>query len=98
MNQKSVRFLDSYNAAYPFTKWPHIVVPLEGNRVDFLVSFFLFFFVFLLCLWATPSAYGGSQASGRIGAVATGLHQSHSNVGSEPCLQPTPQVKATPDR
>ena len=60
--------------------------------------FFFFFFVFLLFLWATPSAYGGSQARGRIGAVAAGLHQSHSNAGSEPRLQPTPQLTATPDR
>ena len=46
---------------------------------------------------ATPVAYGGSQARGLIGAVAAGLHQSHSNVGSEPHLQPTPQLTATPD-
>ena len=59
---------------------------------------FLFFFVFLLFLWAAPAAYGGSQARGRIGAVATGLRQSHSNAGSEPSLQPTPQLMATPDR
>ena len=26
------------------------------------------------------------------------LHQNHSNAGSEPCLQPTPQLTATPDR
>ena len=31
---------------------------------------------------AAPVAYGGSQARGRIGAVAAGLHQSHSNSGS----------------
>ena len=42
-------------------------------------------------------AYGGSQARGPIGAVDTGLHQSHSNTGSEPGLQPTPQLKAMPD-
>ena len=46
---------------------------------------------------AAPMAYGDSQARGRIGAVATGLHQSHSNAGSEPRLQPTPQLTATPD-
>ena len=41
------------------------------------VFFFLFFvFVFLLFLWAAPTAYGGSQARGRIRAVATGLRQS----------------------
>ena len=57
----------------------------------------LFVFAFLLFLWATPAAYGGSQARGLIGAVATGLRQSHSNAGSEPRLQPTPQLTATPD-
>ena len=34
-------------------------------------------------------AYGGSQAGGLIGAVATGLRQSHSKVGSELRLRPT---------
>ena len=66
---------------------------------------FVFVFVFVFCLfvvvvaisWAAPAAYGGSQARGRIGDVATGLHQSHSNAGSEPRLQPTPQLTATPD-
>jgi len=55
----------------------------------------------LVCLFAfsraAPMAYGGSQARGPIGAVATGLHPSHSNTGSEPCLRPTPQLTATPD-
>ena len=55
------------------------------------------FFVFWLFLWAAPAAYGGSQARGRIGAVATGLRQSHSNAGSEPRLQPTPQLTEMPD-
>ena len=31
---------------------------------------------------AAPAAYGGSQARDRIGAVAAGLHHSHSNTGS----------------
>ena len=42
-------------------------------------------------------AYGGSQARGRIRAVAAVLHHSHSNVGSEPHLQPVPQLTAMPD-
>ena len=42
-------------------------------------------------------AYGGSQARGLIGAVAAGLRQRHSNAGSEPHLQPTPQLMARPD-
>ena len=60
---------------------------------------FLFFFVVVVAIsWAAPAAYGGSQARGPIGAVATGLRQRHSNAGSEPRLQPTPQLTATPDR
>ena len=39
---------------------------------------------------AVPEAYGSSQAKGQIGATA--LHHSHSNVGSEPRLGPTPQL------
>ena len=62
------------------------------------ICFFLF-----VCFWlfgfsgAAPVAYGGSQSRGRIGAVATGLHQIHSNTESEPRLQPTPQLTATLD-
>ena len=37
-------------------------------------------------------AHGGSQARGPVEAVAA------SNAGSEPRLQPTPQLMATPDR
>ena len=40
-------------------------------------------------------AYEGSQARGQIGAVAPGLHHSHSNAGSKPCLLPTPQLTAS---
>ena len=43
--------------------------------------------LFLFWLFrAAPAAYEGSQARGQIGAVATGLHRSHSNAGSEPQL------------
>ena len=56
----------------------------------------LLFFFFCL-LRAAPAAHGGSQARGPIGAVAAGLHHSHSNAESEPHLQPTPQLMATPD-
>ena len=37
--------------------------------------------------------YGSSQARGRIGASAASLCHSHSNVGSEPHLQPIPQAQ-----
>ena len=56
---------------------------------------------FVFCLfaisWAAPETYGGSQARGQIRAAAAGLRQSHSNAGSEPSLQPTSQLTATPD-
>ena len=65
------------------------------------VSFFVCL-VFVFCLFAfsraTPAAYGGSQARGPVGAVVAGLRQSHSNTGSEPRLQPTPQLTAMLDR
>ena len=57
---------------------------------------FIYFGLFAFSM-ATSEAYGGSQARDRIGAVATGLRQSHSNAGSEPRLQPTPQLTAMPD-
>ena len=47
----------------------------------FFVGFlFLFLFVFSR---ATSTAYGGSQARGLVGAVASCLRHSHSNSGSE---------------
>ena len=52
---------------------------------------------FFLLFRAVPAAYGGSQARGLIGAPASGLHHSHSNARSQPCLRPTPQLTATPD-
>ena len=55
---------------------------------------FFFFFVFFR---ATPAAYGGSQDRGLMGAVATGLRHSHSNMGSELPLRPTPQLTAMLD-
>ena len=51
-----------------------------------------FIYLFIVFSRAAPVAYGGSQARDLSGAVATGLCQSHSNAGSEPSLQPTPQA------
>ena len=59
------------------------------------IYLFLFIFVFL-SFRAALVAYGVSQARGQIQAVATGLRQSHSNAGSEPCLWPTLQLTAMP--
>ena len=57
----------------------------------------VFLFVCFLPFRATPAAYAGSQARGRIGVTAAGLHHSQSNAGSKTHLQPTPQLKAMPD-
>ena len=67
----------------------------DVGLLDLMVLFF--FFVFLPFCRATPTAYGGSLARGQIRATAAGLHQSHSNLGSELCLQPTTQLTAMPD-
>ena len=61
------------------------------NNKGFVI--YSFFFLF----WAAPMAYGNSQARGQIGVAASYLHHSHSNAESEPCLQPTSQLTATPD-
>ena len=52
--------------------------------VPFFLSFIYLFIYFCLFAisWAAPAAYGGSQARGRIGAVATSQRHSHSNTGS----------------
>ena len=57
------------------------------NLKNFLIFIYLFIFgLFLPFSRAAPEAYGGSQARGLVGPIATGLHQSCSNMGSEPCL------------
>ena len=61
------------------------------------MQYIFFFFCLFAFSRAAPAAYGGSQARGLIGAVATGLRQSQGNAGPEPRLQPTPQLSATPD-
>ena len=57
--------------------------------------FFVLFCFLLLFFRAVPTTYGGSQARGQIGATAASLHHSPNNLGSQPCLRPTPQFTAT---
>ena len=77
------------------------IPPLEVNSLMLsciiLLDPLFFFFGLFFFLKAAPAAYGGSQARGRIGAVAASLHCSHSNARSKPHLRPTPQLRATPD-
>ena len=71
---------------------------LLARLLTFLGFLSFFFFLFSFCLFrATLSAYGGSQARGRIGAIATGLRQSHSHISSKLHLRPPPQLTTTPD-
>ena len=71
---------------------------MEGLFKEKKKCFFFFFFFFFFCLLrSTPVAYGSSHARGQIRAAAAGLCHSHSNTGSEPRLQPTPQFMAALD-
>ena len=66
------------------------------NSASMNIGMHIFFFFWLFR--ATPEAYGVSQARGQIrGATTAGLCHSQSNAGSEPRLQPTPQLIAMPD-
>ena len=60
----------------PFTVPRGLTVAVPGQP-----SLSLFFFFFLL-FKATPTAYGDSQARGRIRATAASLCHSHGNAGS----------------
>ena len=70
---------------------------LFGFFLWLLYFLILIFFLAFLFFRAAPAAYGSSQARSPIRAIAAGLHHSHSNARSEPCLQLTSQLTATPD-
>ena len=54
-----------------------------------------FYFILFLLLGPHLQHMEVSWLGGQIGATAAG--HSHSSVGSEPCLQPIPQLVAMPD-
>ena len=70
----------------------NLISELTSLSLSFPPLFFFFFFcLFVFCLFrAAPVADGGSQAGGRIGAVAAGLDHSHSNARSWRCWIPNP--------
>ena len=87
---------------------PHIFPLVNINSVSKSLSLFLFykFFCIIFCQIALFLVFlsfqgrtcgiGGSQARGPIGAIVASLCHSHSKAVSEPRLQPTPQLMATP--
>ena len=75
-----------------FQQW---CLSYTGNKQFFKINDFFFFFVFLLFLGPLPR--GIWRFPGQGSNQSCSLCQSHSNAGSEPCLQPTPQLTATPD-
>ena len=52
--------------------------------------------IIILLFRDPPVAYGVPQARGPIRAEAHCLRHSHRDTGSEPCLQPTPQLTGMP--
>ena len=100
-------FLKRYSFGKKYEKWILLEIFINAIvfffplcfKICYMTITLLFSLLFLaFCLFrATPAAYGGSQARGLIGAVASGLHQSHSNAGSVLRLRPTPQLTATLD-
>ena len=62
---------------------PETIKILETQAVHSYSVLFLLVCFFLPVSGATSVAYGGFQARGLIGAMAAGLHQSHSNARSK---------------
>ena len=95
--------MSSIRILFAFQKFYFIwIVRILGMMLFIILYFHVtvlinFFFCLFAISWVAPAAYGGSQARGRIGVLAAGLHQSHSHATSQPHLRPTPQLTATPD-
>ena len=91
-------------------KLPFLLVALKHSFLFYSPPFWLFrdplslrpLICMYVCMYfllfrAALAAYGGPQARGPIGAIAAGLHHSHSNIRSEPRLRPTSQLTAMLD-
>ena len=76
--------------------WATMGTPIIAVLFYFILFYLFIYFCLFAISWAAPATYGGSQARGRIGAVAAGLRQSHSNAGYQMCLWLIPQLITTP--
>ena len=80
----------SFTPPVPFLSASSPKQPLSDFCHHRLILLIFILFIYFYLFRAAPAAYGDSQARGPIGAIATGLHHSHSNSRSKLCLQPTP--------
>ena len=97
-SNKNFQILESifWNIHYSVNTW--LLFKLIKTSQHYSILFIYSQVIFFVCVSrAAPAAFEGSQARGRIRAIATGLHHSHSNAGSEPHLWPTVQLRATRD-
>ena len=94
-NDKQGKFLLSMskmpnnNACYTF------LIKINKINSDTLILFFFFFFFNFLGPQLQHMEV--PRLGGRIRATTVGLLQSYRNAGSEPCLRPIPQFRATAD-
>ena len=83
-------FLERISISSSLNVWLNLPVKPSGPGLLFVGSFFF-------CRFRAFVAHEGSQAGGRIGAAAASRRHSHSILGSESHLWPTPQLMAAPD-
>ena len=99
----SSRQCQSLNSLSSARDWTHnLMIPtricfcctMTGTPVLYYYYYYYHYYYYYFAFQGCTSAYGRSQARGRIGVAAASLHHSHSNAGSEPSLQLTPQLTA----
>ena len=81
---------------FNMTSFKWLVFLLYQSYKKICITQIIYIYIFWL-FRATSVAYGSSQARGPVGAAAAGLHHSHSNTGSELCLQSIPRLMAMLD-
>ena len=102
--EKQGRLLGSITSVFSSIKWAltweswgltALRTQYSFLSFSFSFSFFLSYFLSFVLLGLHLQRMEFPRLGGRIRAAAASLHHSHSNTGSKPCLQPTPQLTAT---